>query len=65
MSKKVDYNTMAGRPLIIEVERDGVPYEILVGIAILSVEDTGNDNEKGIPIFTVKANLAVDTVKKT
>ncbi len=64
MAEELDYTTTSSKPIIIEVEKDGVEYSIKVAVAILGVSDTEKTDPKGMPVFQVQANLTVNTEKK-
>jgi hypothetical protein len=57
MATQLDFQTHAGRPILVEVTKDGKQYELRVGLVILGVEDA-EKVDNGLPVFGISANLA-------
>lgn len=63
---RVPFTVNAGEPVTIDVTgANGKPYRIKVALAIFDVLDKGETNPaSGMPLFDVRANVAVDVQEK-
>ena len=64
MAESLDYKATSGKPIIVEVEKDGVEYLIKVGVAIVGITDTGNKDAENRPVFGIEAALTTTVSKK-
>jgi hypothetical protein len=62
--KKTKFKMVAGDPVTLEIAReDGSVYQAKVAVAIFDVVDTGQLDASGMPVFNLRATLAVDVTK--
>ncbi len=65
MAREIDFTVRTGPPMTLEVDKDGTKYEIRLGVTVLSVEDSETAAPDGMPVFGIKANLAIEVRKKS
>jgi len=65
MSKQIDFQVNSGKPLCINVIKDGKDYIIRVGVVIFGVEDSNEVDKNGIPKFQIQANSVIDVSKSS
>lgn len=60
----MEFSVRSGQPIVIDVTKDDMEYELRVGLVIMDVIDTKEKSENGMPKFSVRANLALDVAEK-
>jgi hypothetical protein len=62
--KKTKFKVIGGDPVILEITReDGSVYLAKVAVAVFDVVDTGLLDAGNMPVFNVRATLAVDAAR--
>lgn len=63
--KKTKFKVIGGEPAVLEITReDGSVYHVTVAMAVFDVTDTGQLDADNMPVFNVRATLAVDTARR-
>ena len=62
--KKTKFKVTGGDPVVLEITReDGSVYQAKLAVAVFDVVDTGQLDASNMPVFNVRATLAVDVVR--
>lgn len=60
----LEFKTSSGPPTLIIVSRGDEEFEVRVGLAVLSITDTGVERPDGLPTLEVKTGVSMD-VRRT